>query len=71
MEKEYVDRRRGGKTISKGGQGWSLPAQLKAGQARKGLLRSHLCSPTIRTGYGIDLTRYPPNLHIYMYTIFR
>ena len=30
MEKEEeVDRRRGGKTILKIGQGWTLPAQLK------------------------------------------
>ena len=35
MEKEEeVDRRRGRKTISKGGQGWTLPAQL--GQLRTG-----------------------------------
>ena len=40
-EKE-ADRRRGGKTISKSGQEWTLPAQLgqlKTGQDRKGLLR--------------------------------
>ena len=30
MEKEEeIDRRRGGKTILKIGQGWTLPAQLK------------------------------------------
>ena len=49
MEKEEeVDRRRGGKTISKSGQGWTLPAQprlLKRGQDGKGLLRSHLWCP--------------------------
>ena len=42
MEKEEeVDRRRGGKTTSKSGQGWILPAQLgqlKTGQDGKGLL---------------------------------
>ena len=35
----------GGKTISKSGQGWTLPTQLgqlKTGQNEKGLLRSHL-----------------------------
>ena len=46
MEKEgEVDRRKGEKTILKSGQGWTLPAQLrqlKTGQDRKGLLRSHL-----------------------------
>ena len=39
--KEEVDRIRGGKTISKGGKGWTLPAQLgqlKTGQDGKGLL---------------------------------
>ena len=42
MEKgEEVNRRRGGKTILKSGQGWSLPAQLgqlKTGPYGKGLL---------------------------------
>ena len=36
-----ADRRRGGKTISKSGQEWTLPAQLgqlKTGQDVKGLL---------------------------------
>ena len=46
MEKEEeVDRRRDGNTISKSGQGGTLPAQfgqLKTGQGGKGLLRSHL-----------------------------
>ena len=40
-----ADRRRGGKTISKSGQDWTLPAelgQLKTGQDGKGLLRIHL-----------------------------
>ena len=48
MEKEEVDRRRGGKTTSKSGQGWTLPAQpgqLKTEQDGKGLLRSHLWCP--------------------------
>ena len=42
------DRRRGGKTISKSGQEWTLPAQLgqlKTGQDGKGLLRIHLWCP--------------------------
>ena len=42
MEKEEeVDRRSSGKTISKSGYGWTLPAQLwqpKTGQDGKGLL---------------------------------
>ena len=45
MEKEEVDRRKGGKTISKRGLGWTVPAQLgklKTRQDGKGLLRSHL-----------------------------
>ena len=46
-EKE-ADRRRGGKTISKSGQEWTLPAhlgQLKTGQDGKGLLPIHLWCP--------------------------
>ena len=46
-EKE-ADRRRGGKTISKNGQEWTLPAQLgqlKTGQDGTGLLRIHLWCP--------------------------
>ena len=46
-EKE-ADRRRGGKTILKSGQEWTLPAQLgqlKTGQDGKGLLRIHLWCP--------------------------
>ena len=46
-EKE-ADRRRGGKTISKSGQEWTLPAQLRqlrTGQDGKGLLRIHLWCP--------------------------
>ena len=47
-EKKEADRRRGGKTISKSGQEWTLPAQLgqlKTGQDGKGLLRIHLWFP--------------------------
>ena len=43
-----ADRRRGGKTISKSGQQWTLPAhigELKIGQDGKGLLRIHLWCP--------------------------
>ena len=43
-----VDRRRGGKTISKSGQEWTLPAQLgqlKTAQDGKGLLQIHLWCP--------------------------
>ena len=46
-EKE-ADRRRGGKTISKTGQEWTLPAQLeqlKTDQNGNGLLRIHLWCP--------------------------
>ena len=47
MEKEEVDKRRGGKTMLKSGQEWTLAAQLgqlKIGQEEK-VLRSHLwCS---------------------------
>ena len=41
MEKEEVDRRRGGKTILRSGQGWTLQAklgQLKTVKDGKGLL---------------------------------
>ena len=44
-KKKEVDRGRGGKTILKSGQGWTLPAQLgqlKTGQGGKGLLQIHL-----------------------------
>ena len=47
-KKKEADRRRGGKTISKSGQEWTLTAQLgqlKTGQNGKGLLRSHLWCP--------------------------
>ena len=43
--KKQAYRRRGGKTISKSGQEWTLPAQLgqmKIGKDVKGLLRIHL-----------------------------
>ena len=45
---EEIDRRRGGKTVLKSGQEWTLPAQLgqlKTGQSGNGLLQSHLCWP--------------------------
>ena len=45
---EEVDRRRGGKTVLKSGQEWTLPAQLgqpKAGCRGGGLLRDHLWCP--------------------------
>ena len=41
-----ADSRRGGKTMSKSGQEWTLPTQLcqlKTGQDGKGLLRIYLC----------------------------
>ena len=44
-KKKEAARRRGGKTISKSGQEWTLPAQLgqlKTGQDGKGLLRIYL-----------------------------
>ena len=47
-KKKEADRRRGGKTISKNGQEWTLPAQLgqlKTGQDGKGLLQIHLLCP--------------------------
>ena len=43
-----ADRRRGGKTISKSGQEWTLPAQLgmlKTGQDGEGLLQIHRWCP--------------------------
>ena len=43
-----VQRRRGGITILKSGQEWTLPArleQLKTGQGRTVVLLSHLCCP--------------------------
>ena len=50
-EREKTDRRRGGKTISKGGQERTLPAQLgqlKTEQDGKGLLQIHLWCPDDR-----------------------
>ena len=47
-KKKEADRRRGGKTISKNGQEWTLPAQLgqlKTGKNGKGLLQIHLWCP--------------------------
>ena len=47
-KKKKVDRRRGGKTISKSGPEWTLLVQLgqlKTGQDGKGLLRIHLWCP--------------------------
>ena len=44
-KEKQADRRRGGKTISKSGQEWNLPAQLeqlKTRQGGMGLLRIHL-----------------------------
>ena len=48
MKKKEAERRRGGKTISKNGQEWTLSAQLgrlKTGQDGKGLLLTHLWCP--------------------------
>ena len=47
-KKKEADRRGGGKTISKSGQEWTLPAQLgqlKTGQDGKGSLQIHLWCP--------------------------
>ena len=47
-KKKEADRRRGGKTIPKSGQEWTLLAQLgqlKTGQDGKGLLRIYLWCP--------------------------
>ena len=54
---EEADRRRGGKTLSKCGQEWTLPAQLgqlKTGQDGKGLLQTHLWCPDAFQGYRIE-----------------
>ena len=48
VKRKEADRRRGGRTISKNGQKWTLPAQLgqlKTGQDGKELLRIHLWCP--------------------------
>ena len=47
-KKRQTEEELGGKTISKSGQEWTLPAQLgqpKTGQDGKGLLRIHLWCP--------------------------
>ena len=47
-KKRQTEEEVGGKTISKSGQEWTLPAQLgqlKTGQYGKGLLRIHLWCP--------------------------
>ena len=47
-KKKRQTEKRGGKTISKSGQEWTLPAQLgqlKTGQDGKGLLQIHLWCP--------------------------
>ena len=41
MEKEATDQRRGGKTILKSGQGWTLVAQL--GQGKKDKVDKNFC----------------------------
>ena len=57
MEKEEeIDRRRGGKTISKSRQGWTLLAQigqLKTGQDGKCCCKVICGAPTTRQDYGI------------------
>ena len=71
MEKEEeVDRRRGKKSISKRGKGWTLSAQLeqlKTGQDRKGLLRSHLWCPNDHARFRdkLDYTRLDIIFDIY------
>ena len=54
MEKEEeVERRRGGKTIFKSGQEWTLPPQL--GQLKTGQDREVICgAPMTLQGYEID-----------------
>ena len=67
-KKKEADRGRGGKTISKSGQEWTLPAQLgqlKTGQDGKRLLRIHLWCPDdlLRLWNRID------TCHLSFYTI--
>ena len=61
MEKEEeLDRRRGGKTMLKSGQGLTLTAQLeqlKTGQDEKGFCEVIHGVPSTWQGYGIDLAR--------------
>ena len=53
-KRRKVDRR-GGKTISKNGQGWILPAQLVQLTKCKRDCCEVICgAPTTRQGYGID-----------------
>ena len=58
-KKKEADRRRGGKTILKSGQEWTLPAQLgqlKTGQ--DGNCCEFICgAPTTFQGYGIEQNR--------------
>ena len=64
-EKEAY-RRRGGKTASKSGQEWTLPAQLgrlKTGQDRMGLLRTHLWCPD-------DLPRLRDRISVISHSIY-
>ena len=61
VKEEEVDRRRGGKTILKGGHGWTLQAQLgplKTGQDGNRLFESHLWFPNdlVRLWDGLDET---------------
>ena len=56
-KKNEGDRIIGGKTISKSGQEWTLPAQLgqlKTGQDERGLLRINLWCPDDLPSYGIE-----------------
>ena len=55
-EKE-ADRRRGGKTLSKSGQGWTLPAhlrQVKTGQDDGDCFKFICGAPTTFQGYVIE-----------------
>ena len=56
--KKEADRRRGGKTILKSEQEWTLPAQLgqlKAGQGEGGWGCEFICgAPATFQGYGIE-----------------
>ena len=53
-KKEEVDKRRGGKTISKSGQGWTLQAQLGQLKIKRGCCKVICGAPTTMKGYGID-----------------
>ena len=55
--KRREDRKKGGKTISKSGQDWTLTAQLgwlKKGQDGKGLFELICGAPTTFQGYCIE-----------------